>query len=126
MLMSGSEKFRQVCNPRFPVRAPHPDSQKGSLRDGDTPCHQGGRSAALCTVSGQLASHPVSQHTRLVTVLGILASELFSAHVGIRVSQFLLSLISACGNLSKPIVHPPLPLLGLLYCLLLEPICIPI
>lgn len=28
MLMSGSEKFRQVCNPRFPARAQHPDSQK--------------------------------------------------------------------------------------------------
>lgn len=28
MLMPGSEKFRQVCNPRFPARARHPDSQK--------------------------------------------------------------------------------------------------
>lgn len=28
MLMPGSEKFRQVCNPRFPARAQHPDSQK--------------------------------------------------------------------------------------------------
>lgn len=28
MLMAGSEKFRQVCNPRFPARAQHPDSQE--------------------------------------------------------------------------------------------------
>lgn len=28
MLMCGSEKFRQVCNPRFPARAQHPDSQE--------------------------------------------------------------------------------------------------
>lgn len=76
MLMFGSVKFRQVCNPQFPACAQHPDSQKARRKWG-TKYYEDDRSAAVSAASGQLASYAVSQTTGSLIILDILTSGLF-------------------------------------------------
>lgn len=80
MLMFGSVKFRQVCNPQFPACAQHPDSQKVRRKWG-TKYYGDDRSAAVSAASGQLASYAVSQTPVSLIVLDILTSFFFFKHM---------------------------------------------
>lgn len=113
MLMSGSEKFRQVCNPRFPARAQHPDSQKAEKGILNITEMTGQLQAAT---SGQLAQS--FSDTGSLTVLGIFLNSSWYL--------FLLSVTSGHGHHPKPIVLPPLALSALLHRVVLGAICIPI